>query len=185
MHGTIFDIQKSALHDGPGIRTVVFLKGCPLRCTWCSNPESQSFSIQLGYDAEKCQHCLDCALVCPTGALTSQNNRLLVDVSTCNGCGVCLNECAQDALKLYGWQTDVKTVMDEVEKDRAFFKRSGGGLTLSGGEPLAQPTFAKALLEEAQKRGIHTCVETSGFCNPHVLESVLPFVDMFLFDLNF
>ena len=182
MTGTIFDIQRFALHDGPGIRTTVFLKGCPLSCTWCCNPESQQPQPQLGYDADKCTNCLKCVSVCPTGALTERDKTLEVAFDLCNACGNCVEECPESAMKIFGYQADSQYIMDQVAKDKEYFDNSGGGLTISGGDPLFQPEFTLDLLKKAKALNINTCVETSAFTGREVLEALLPWVDYFYID---
>ena len=141
--GIVFNIQKYSVHDGPGIRTVVFLKGCPLSCKWCSNPESQSFQPQLAYNRNKCitiNDCLRCGEICTAGALTTaDDDKVSVNWSTCTNCLACTEVCPSGALISYGEDKTVKDTIDEVERDATFYARSGGGLTLGGGEPLAQP----------------------------------------------
>lgn len=180
--GLVFDVQRFSLHDGPGIRTTVFLKGCPLRCLWCHNPESQTYRPQLAFDAARCTHCLDCVAECTTGALQIRHGRLVVNHALCDGCGRCVDVCPQDALRIIGREQSVAEVMAEVMHDAAYYEHSGGGLTLSGGEPLAQPRFAVALLQAAKAQGLHTCLDTSGAIGQDRLAQVLPFVDLFLYD---
>ena len=180
--GLVFDIQRFALHDGPGIRTTVFLKGCPLSCLWCHNPESRSFRRQLSFDEDRCTHCLHCVDVCNTGALEVVDERLVVHHDLCDGCGGCVDRCPYDALAVIGGEKTVDQVIAEVEKDRAYYQRSGGGLTISGGEPLAQPGFTVALLRRAKEAGIHTCLDTSGAVHPRRIQEALPYVDVFLYD---
>lgn len=196
MKGQVFDIQRFSLHDGPGIRTTVFLKGCPLRCRWCSNPESWSQKRQISYDPETCIHCLACTEVCPSGALTPASAdasevveasgkapaRLRVRHQRCEASGACLEVCPTGALKLYGRESSVMEVMEEVLRDSSYYEHSGGGLTLSGGEPLQQADFAEALLQSAKDHGLHTCIETCGHVAPDAFERILPLVDLFLFD---
>jgi glycyl-radical enzyme activating protein len=182
MTGTIFDIQRFALHDGPGIRTTVFLKGCPLNCLWCCNPESQNPSPQLGYDENKCIHCLKCTVVCPTGALSEKDSRLTVDFSLCNACGKCVGECHEAALRIYGYEADSEDIMQQVVRDKEYFDNSGGGLTISGGDPLFQPEFTIELLKKAKALNINTCIETSAFASKDVFEKLLPLVDFFYID---
>lgn len=182
VRGIVFDVLRFSLNDGPGIRTTVFLKGCPLSCLWCHNPESQAFRPQLSVDVDRCVDYVDCAALCPTGALSVVDGRLVVRHELCNGCGACVEECASDAIKIIGREATVNEILDEVERDRAYFERSGGGLTLSGGEPLAQPHFARALLSAAKARGLHTCLDTSGGVHPRRLQEVLPYTDLFLYD---
>lgn len=182
MTGTIFDIQRFALHDGPGIRTTVFLKGCLLSCTWCCNPESQQPQSQLGYDADKCTNCLRCVSVCPTGALTEKDKTLEVAFDLCNACGNCMEECPESAIKIFGYQADSQYIIDQVARDKEYFDNSGGGLTISGGDPLFQPEFTLDLLKRAKTLNINTCVETSAFTSREVLEALLPWVDYFYID---
>ena len=180
--GIVFDVQRSALTDGPGIRTTVFLKGCALSCLWCHNPESQSFRLQLSYDADRCRQCHACAEVCPTGALSVWDGELVVEHDLCNGCGACITECSEEALAIVGREVTAGEIIDEVLRDRPYYERSGGGMTISGGEPLAQPQFAIALLRLAKLHGLHTCLDTSGAVHPRRLQSALQFTDLFLYD---
>lgn len=186
--GTIFNIQKYSVHDGPGIRTVVFLKGCPLSCKWCSNPESQSFKPQLAYARNKCitvNECLRCGEICTAGALTQgEDDKISVAWESCTHCLACTEVCPAGALITYGEERDVKSVIDEVEKDATFYARSGGGLTLGGGEPFAQPEFALALLKEAKRRYIKTAVETCGQASTEVLLEGCKFINTLMFDIK-
>lgn len=184
LSGVVFDIQRFALHDGPGIRTVVFLKGCPLRCRWCSNPESQQPQPQLAFIARKCTHCLECVKVCPHGAHTAVDGKHQWLNERCCACFRCVAVCAFEALRSIGKTMTVEEVMVTVRRDRRYYEKSGGGLTLSGGEPTLQPEFALALLRQAKAEGIHTCMETAGFAPAEVLDSFAEAVDLFLFDLK-
>ena len=186
--GLIFDIQRFSLHDGPGIRTTVFLKGCPLRCLWCHNPESQRGQPEIAYFANRCQDCGDCSAACPSGAQTWQNDGHIFERGLCQpgNCSTsafpCTVACSFDALKQTGtWQT-VEEVLEVVLRDRSYFQQSNGGLTLSGGEPLAQPFFIRDLLTAARANGLHTCIETSGYASRSVLFSLVGLVDLWLFD---
>lgn len=183
--GIVFDIQRCSLHDGPGIRTTVFLKGCPLRCLWCHNPESYRRSPQIGFQQSRCTSCLNCASACDHQAhrVDPLGNHVL-DRERCVVCGQCISACPQEALRLFGREMSVDEVMVEVEADRMFYARSGGGLTLSGGEPMLQFEFTRALLLEARSRGVHTCLETSGQAPSARYEELLPLVDLFLFDIK-
>lgn len=185
VRGRVFDIQRFSLHDGPGIRTTVFLKGCPLRCLWCHNPESQRGDAQIGYDAARCVDCGSCLPACPLDlhSLTAAGEHRY-DRGGCVACGQCVPACPQAALELLGRKMTVDEALAEVVRDRAFYESSGGGMTISGGEPLTQPDFVVALLEGARAEGIATAVETSGQVAWKVFERVRPLVDLFLFDIK-
>lgn len=180
--GLVFDVQRCSLHDGPGIRTTVFLKGCPLRCIWCHNPESQVPRPELSFNAERCVHCMRCVDACPVGAHRNEDGRHVVDRGRCVLCGACVEACLVDALSIIGDERTVREVIDEVERDRPFYDNSGGGMTISGGEPMAQFEYTVALLKAARERDIHTCIETCGFAPRERYEQLLPLVDLFLFD---
>lgn len=186
--GIVFNIQKYSVHDGPGIRTVVFLKGCPLSCKWCSNPESQSFSPQLAYNSNKCitvTECIRCAEICTAGSLSQgDDTKISVNWQTCTDCLACTDVCPAGALIAYGDEKTVKEVIDQVEKDASFYARSGGGLTLGGGEPLAQPEFAIALLKEAKRRYIKTAIETCGQVSTDSLLEACKFCNMLMYDIK-
>jgi pyruvate formate lyase activating enzyme len=183
MTGRIFDIQRFSIHDGPGIRTTVFLKGCPLRCKWCHNPESISPTPQLAVVAEKCVGCKACLDKCDQDALALNGaKKIVINRTRCNNCGACAPVCDARALEMVGRDATVAEVIDIVMRDREYYEASGGGITLSGGEPLFQPEFARALLEGAKARGLHTVVETSGFADWAVFESIVSLVDLFLYD---
>lgn len=174
----VFDIQRSSFQDGPGIRTTVFLKGCPLQCVWCHNPESQRFQPELMVKADLCTACGRCREACPTGAADGPET----DRSRCADCGACAAVCPSRARILKGWRASVEEVMRVVRRDIPFYDASGDGLTVSGGEPLSQPGFLRALLESAKSEGIHTCVETCGHASWNVVAPILPFADLFLYD---
>jgi pyruvate formate lyase activating enzyme len=182
--GIIFDIKKFAVHDGPGIRTTVFLKGCPLRCKWCHNPESQAFGPQLAQFPRNCIGCGKCLEVCPQQGITPTTEGNVIDRLLCRNCGTCAKTCYAEALVLHGREATVAEVLAEVEKDRLFYENSGGGMTLSGGEPLAQPQFAIALLREAQARGLHTALDTSGDVPWAILEEAVRYADLVLYDVK-
>lgn len=187
--GRIFNIQRYSIHDGAGIRTLVFLKGCPLRCLWCSNPESQKGTPELGFIAARCvgvETCgAPCVAACPLAAIQlDADGKAAVDRRVCDVCGRCAEVCAGEAFKLVGREMTVDEVLREIEKDRPFYRRSGGGVTVGGGEPLAQPRFTAELLEAAQEEYLHTALETSGHAAwPH-LERALRAVDVVHFDLK-
>lgn len=182
--GVVFDIQKFSIHDGPGIRTTVFLKGCPLKCVWCHNPESQSFSTELSYAAEKCVKCGACANACPQGCHVVSGDSHFYQREKCIVCWKCSQDCCTDALQVVGRILSVQEVMETIAKDIDFFRNSGGGVTLSGGEPLAQPLFAHQLLKEAKALGINTAVETSGYSKWRDIECLIPFVDIWFWDIK-
>ena len=224
--GIVYDIQGFSVQDGPGIRTTVFLKGCPLSCPWCHSPESQRFDIQLSWQWRKCigmEQCGLCLDVCPHDAIApgetvastdsaaptaaepghapaaqvpaataagstpvaeSARRLIRVDWDRCDDCGQCAERCPAGALSMWGKSYTVSEVVSRVLRDRPFFERSGGGVTVSGGEPLAQPAFTSALLAALKAEGIHTALDTTGFASWTVVESVLPHVDLFLLDLK-
>ncbi len=183
--GLIFDLQRYTLHDGHGIRTLVFLKGCPLGCLWCANPESQSNRAEIMFDARRCKGCGACLEVCPTGAIRKdEQGRLLYLRAPCRQCGACAQACPHQARRLVGTSQTVAEVLAEIERDAPFFRRTGGGVTLSGGEPLQQIDFATALLRATRERGIHTTLETSGYAPWAAVMQVVPHVDQFLFDVK-
>lgn len=180
----VFDIEKFAVHDGPGIRTVVFLKGCPLKCVWCHNPESQSFRSELLFDPGKCSRCGRCAAICPQNAHLVTENKHLFLRSRCRGCALCPENCPSEALRLSGKAMSVPEIMDEVMKDLPFYRTSGGGITLSGGEPLSHIRFTSDLLKAAKANGLHTAIETCGFSSWEKIETILPFTDLWLWDIK-
>ena len=187
--GRVFDIQRFSLHDGPGIRTTVFLKGCPLRCLWCHNPEGLRATPQVSFLPEKCMACGECVRTCPNGAhhltpAAADGSALehLYDRDSCQLCGKCTENCDTGTLEFVGRSMTVSEVMKEVGQDRAFYASSGGGLTISGGEPLAQIGFTVALLRAAREQGIHRCLETSGFASWERFRPLLLLVNLFLFD---
>jgi len=183
LQGLVFNIMRFSVHDGPGIRTTVFLKGCPLSCWWCHNPESQSFRPEVMYAADRCAACGDCVKACDEGALT-WNGGPLRDHDKCSHCGKCVNACVTDARRLAGEWMTVDDVVRRVYRDVVFFEQSGGGVTFSGGEPLSQPDFLFAALGACRAQGIHTAVDTSGFARPETLAHIAERTDLFLFDLK-
>lgn len=180
----IFDIIKGSVHDGPGIRTTVFLKGCPLRCIWCHNPESQHFERELLWIPDNCILCGACIHTCPRACHTISDGHHQFRRDNCIRCGRCAEVCPEKALRISGRKMSIQEILDVVLEDRLFYEISGGGLTLSGGEPLAQVDFAEALLKAAHHQGIHTCIETCGYAEESVLERLAPLTDLWLFDFK-
>lgn len=181
--GTVFDIQRFSLHDGPGIRTIVFLKGCPLSCKWCSNPESQHTKPVIMYKQEDCLHCGRCITVCKRGAI-SPENKGFINRDICSGCGECVNACPSGALVIKGRVMTIQQVVKELKKDSTTYRRSGGGITLSGGEPLVQHSFASELLKACKAQGWNTAMETTGIGTEEAIETVIPYVDTVLLDIK-
>lgn len=182
--GIVFNIQKFSIHDGPGIRTTVFLKGCPLRCKWCANPESQLEEIQILYDQKKCVRCKTCVHTCPKQAISMENDHIVIDRSRCVGCLQCVRQCMAKALSFEG---ETKTV-DEVTKlclqDQDFYEESGGGVTISGGEGMIQPAFVRELLLRLKEHNIHTAIETTGYVSEEIFHELAPMFDLLLFDVK-
>jgi pyruvate formate lyase activating enzyme len=182
--GMIFDIQKYAIHDGPGIRTTVFFKGCPLRCWWCQNPEGQDLKPELIYRKSRCIDCGECVKNCPQEAISLGAEHVSINRENCVLCDNCSRVCPSDALSIAGKQMSVKEILEEIEKDMTFFNESGGGVTFSGGEPLLQHDFLNALLIECKERDIHTIVQTCGFAPYKIIDRVRDNVDLFLYDIK-
>ncbi len=183
--GYIFDIQRFSVQDGPGIRTTVFLKGCPLSCLWCSNPESQKRSPEILYRANMCTQCYRCVDTCPQKAIRVGEDELVeTDRELCNGCGTCEEACLSEARRITGKLMTVDEVMDVVLKDVDYYRNSGGGVTASGGEPTSQPAFLSELFERCQRRGIHTTLDTCGYVASEILGPILKHVDLVLFDIK-
>ena len=185
LKGIVFNIARFAIHDGPGIRTVIFLKGCPLRCAWCSTPESHLLSPEMGYHADRCLRCGRCAEVCPTQAITPTDSQgIITDKSLCDACGRCVEACPVGARTMLGTEMTVEEVLTEVEKDALFYWNSSGGVTLSGGEPTMQPRFSGGILKTCHERGIHTAMETCGHADWDTLDGLLRYVDLLYVDLK-
>jgi pyruvate formate lyase activating enzyme len=186
MTGTIFNVQHYAVHDGPGIRTLVFLKGCPLHCSWCCNPESQLLRPQIRFISMRCKACLECVSHCPSCSLSvsgSVLNRSFADCLYCQSKD-CIEACNFDALSLSGKQITSGELVEIISRDIPFYKNSGGGVTFSGGEPLMQPAFLLDVLRKCKALDIHTAVETCGWADMETFQRILPFTDLFLFDLK-
>lgn len=179
----ITNIQGYSIHDGPGIRTVVFIKGCPLRCRWCANPENLNPAIEVGWLSNLCKQCSRCAKRCPEGAILPDPERR-IDRLRCTNCGECVKACFYDSLVSYGEEKSSGEVFNKVRRDKIFYESSGGGVTVSGGEPLTAPDFVAELFEMCRGEGISTCVETCGCVPKKNVEKVLPLTDLFYFDLK-
>ena len=184
--GLIFDIKKYTIHDGPGIRTAVFFKGCPLRCLWCANPESQHSAKEFFFWPERCLHCDSCINACKKGAIINKNEKSKeINAGKCDFCGDCVQECYSEALQFVGRQIGVEELLREFKKDTDFYWDSNGGVTFSGGEPFFQADFLHQALIACKEENLHTAIETCGFVPWKTMKKVLPFVDLFLYDLKF
>ena len=184
MKGFITNIQRMSIHDGPGIRSTIFLKGCNLRCKWCHNPETWSMKPQLQYIEDKCIHCASCIPVCGQNVLSISNNRLSIHREQCINCPKCADACTSGALSWVGKEVDSAEIFHEVIQDHIFYQESKGGITLSGGEPLLQKEFALDILQKCRAYGLHTAVETNLLTDKETLETFLPWVDLWMCDLK-
>ena len=182
--GITFNIQKFSIHDGPGIRTTVFFKGCPLRCEWCSNPESQIKNVQILHDQSKCSYCLSCVAACPNGAITHEDNKIIINEGKCVGCLTCVNLCPNRALSYEGDYQTIKEIVDICMQDIDFYEESGGGVTISGGEGMSQPEFLKRLIAELKKNSVHVAIETTGYVKKETFEELARELDLLLFDVK-
>ncbi|MBI4518130.1 MAG: glycyl-radical enzyme activating protein [Deltaproteobacteria bacterium] len=183
--GRIFNIQRFSTEDGPGIRTTVFLKGCPLLCPWCANPESQLSIAEVGHSDPLCDHCNRCVEVCDRKAIALNSaGGVIIDRRLCDNCAKCVEVCGPRALRVLGDQRTLDEVLEEIKKDQAYYRNSGGGVTCSGGEPLAQARFVAALFKRCHEAGFHTTLDTCGAAPKRALERVLDYTDLVLFDLK-
>lgn len=181
MKAKIFEIKRFAVHDGDGIRTTVFFKGCPLKCVWCHNPEGIGFEPQLAYYENKCIGCGECVTVCPSGA---HKDRHTFDRDKCIACGKCADVCLGNALTFYGKEMTVEELLPILLEDKEFYDNSDGGVTLSGGECLMQADFCAELLKKLKEEGISTAVDTCGFVSKEAIDKVMPYTDVFLYDIK-
>ncbi len=184
MYARILHLQRLSTEDGPGIRTTVFFKGCPLACHWCHNPESITAAPQVQWIEDRCIGCESCIPACPTDSLTMTKAGVVIDRERCEGCGACAEECPANAMELLGTRTNLDELMSELIKDRAYYEKSGGGVTVSGGEPMMQPAFVAELLRRLQAAGIQTSLDTCGLASPAALGQVLAHTDLVLYDLK-
>ena len=180
----VLEITRMTVHNGPGIRTLVSFKGCPLRCVWCSTPESQNETQEIAFYSDRCILCGDCITVCPKKALTTGESSIILNKELCNDCGACAKVCYSQALKMLGREYTVSELMKEVMKDAIMYKHSGGGVTLSGGEPFFRNEFLLDLLKELNRNGVSVGIDTCGFTSRKNIEAVLPYIDYFLWDVK-
>lgn len=184
LKGKIFNIMKYSIHDGPGIRTTVFFKGCPLNCEWCHNPEGQGFGQELMYRPDRCIGCGRCLEICPSGAVLLSEEKVVYHRDLCQACGECCKTCHAGVREVVSKSMSTDEVMTEIEKDLIFYDESGGGVTFSGGEALMQPEFLLEMLKKCRKKEIHTALETSGYVKLESLKMISDYVNLFLYDLK-
>ncbi len=182
--GIIFNIQRYSIHDGPGIRTTIFLKGCPLNCWWCQNPESQLTEQEMVFREDRCIGCGACSTICPSNVIQIKNGLPVTEKEKCILCGKCIEKCPALAREMIGKKLTTEEVIKEIEKDLVFYEESGGGVTFSGGEPLKQSEFLESLLNGCREKKIHTAVDTCGYISWEILNKISPKVDLFLYDLK-
>ncbi len=182
--GVLYNIQRMSVHDGPGIRTTVFFKGCPLSCPWCSNPESQGYAPQLMVFENLCVGCGACENACPHDAVVKNGKQYNRNIGQCTNCGACAEVCSAKARVMSGRRYSIDQVMSIVRKDASFYRNSGGGVTFGGGECTAQGAFLLSLLESCRDEGFHTCVDTCGCCASELFEQLIPLTDLFLYDIK-
>ena len=185
--GTIFKVKRFSIHDGPGIRTSVFLKGCPLNCIWCHSPEGISSDIAIWHDHSLCIGCGQCVKSCPNSALKlvqNEETKINVDRTLCTLSGDCVNICPTGAIQFTGYKISVKEIISEIEKDILYYKKSGGGITLTGGEPLYQPEFTLEIMKACKENNIHTAIESCLFCDKKTIDRISDFVDLFIVDMK-
>lgn len=182
--GIVFNIQRYSIHDGPGIRTSVFLKGCFLRCIWCQNPESQAIKPELFFFTEKCTGCGTCVAACPTNAIRIIEKKSVTDRNACKGSGQCVQVCPGEARSLMGREITATELFHTIKSDEIFYRRSDGGVTLTGGEPFLQHAFSKNILSLCRQAGIHTAIETCGYAGWEIVKDVLQYTDLVLYDLK-
>ena len=182
--GLIFDIDCYAVHDGPGIRCLIFMKGCPIRCPWCSNPEGQNFFREVAYFPGKCIGCGSCAKACPQNAIAMEGGRPITDWNLCDNCGKCTEQCFSGARKLFGTPMSVEELFEEVQKNIVFLVNSGGGVTIGGGEVAGQPDFVSYFLKRCKGGNLHTAIETCGLCSWRNLKKILEYTDLVYYDIK-
>ena len=184
LRGLVFDIKRGSIEDGPGIRTVIFLKGCPLNCLWCHSPESMKKLPELVFYKNKCILCGKCVIICPYGAQELIDNKRIINRNKCHNCGLCAQVCDVGALEIKGKYFTVDEILEEIKKDIVFFRNSGGGVTFSGGEPTFQPKFLLSVLKRCKEEGISTALDTSGFVKWDILKEIIKYTYLLLYDIK-